>query len=227
MKKSIIYILFIAVLACNSSDDNRTDIIKQMVDEVSYLSSDELEGRETGTDGEKKAAEVLGQSLSDFRREFWFDMRDRLITEKYQQQMINNIKITRSDVISFYNVYKDSLPPIPTKVKTRHLLIPILPSEKAKNESFLFLKNIKLINSLAIFSLLITVILILNQPFQSAFLNSFVVDEFSLVLKVMILIGSIASLIMFVSSKDDLNINIYEYNSNWSRTFRIRIRFIN
>ena len=65
----------------------------------------------------------------------------------------------------------------------------------------LFLKNIKLINLLAIFSFLVTVILILNQPFQSAFLNSFVVDEFSLVLKVMILIGSIASLIMFVSSK--------------------------
>ena len=93
--------------------------------------------------GEKKAVEVLGQSLSDFRREFWFDMRDRLITEKYQQQMINNVKITRSDVISFYGVYKDSLPPIPTKVKTRHLLIPILPSEEAKNQSFLFLKNIK------------------------------------------------------------------------------------
>ncbi len=93
--------------------------------------------------GEKKAVEVLGQSLSDFRREFWFDMRDRLITEKYQQQMINNVKITRSDVISFYSIYKDSLPPIPTRVKTRHLLIPILPSEEAKNQSFLLLKNIK------------------------------------------------------------------------------------
>jgi len=93
--------------------------------------------------GEKKAVEVLGQSLSDFRREFWFDMRDRLITEKYQQQIINNVKITRSDVISFYNTYKDSLPPIPTKVKTRHLLIPIIPSEEAKSQSFLFLKNIK------------------------------------------------------------------------------------
>jgi len=93
--------------------------------------------------GEKKAVEVLGQSLSDFRREFWFDMRDRLITEKYQQQMINNVKITRSDVVSFYSVFKDSLPPIPTKVKTRHLLIPILPSEEAKNQSLLFLKNIK------------------------------------------------------------------------------------
>ena len=93
--------------------------------------------------GEKRAVEVLGQSLSDFRREFWFDMRDRLITEKYQQQMINSVKVTRSDVINFYSVYKDSLPLIPTKVKTRHLLIPILPSEEAKSKSLLFLNNIK------------------------------------------------------------------------------------
>ena len=66
MKKSIIYILFIAVLACNSSDDNRTDIIKQMVDEVSYLSSDELEGRETGNDGEKKAAEYISSKFLEY-----------------------------------------------------------------------------------------------------------------------------------------------------------------
>ena len=41
MKKSIIYILFISLLACNSADDNRADTIKLMIDEVSYLSSDE------------------------------------------------------------------------------------------------------------------------------------------------------------------------------------------
>ena len=34
-----------------------------MVDEVSYLSSDELEGRETGTEGEKKAAEYIGSKF--------------------------------------------------------------------------------------------------------------------------------------------------------------------
>ena len=37
---------------------------------------------------EAVAETMLGQSLSDFRREFWYDMRDRLITEQYQQQLI-------------------------------------------------------------------------------------------------------------------------------------------
>ena len=93
--------------------------------------------------GEKRAEEVLGQSLSDFRREFWFDMKDRLISEKYQQQLLNSINITRSGVVDFYKAYKDSLPSIPTRVKVRHLLISVTPSEKSKKEVFSFLESIK------------------------------------------------------------------------------------
>ncbi len=93
--------------------------------------------------GEKRAEEILGQSLSDFRREFWYDMRDRLVSEKYQQQLLNSINITRGGVVDFYKTYKDSLPSIPTKVKVRHLLISVTPSERSKNESFALLKSIK------------------------------------------------------------------------------------
>ena len=31
--------------------------------------------------GEKKAEEALGQSIKSFRREFWYEMRDRLVSE--------------------------------------------------------------------------------------------------------------------------------------------------
>ena len=93
--------------------------------------------------GEKKAEEALGQSIKSFRREFWYEMRDRLLSEKYQQQLINNIKVTRSDVLSFYETYKDSLPTIPLKAKVRHCLIKIKPSETAKNFSISFLKDLK------------------------------------------------------------------------------------
>ena len=55
--------------------------------------------------GEKKAEETLGQTLKDFRREFWYEMRNRLLSEKYQQQLINSVKVTRSDVLSFYNTF--------------------------------------------------------------------------------------------------------------------------
>ena len=93
--------------------------------------------------GEKKAEEALGQTLKNFRREFWYEMRDRLLSEKYQQQLINSVKVTRIDVLNFYNVYKDSLPTLPLKAKIRHCLIKVKPSKKAKKSSILFLNGLK------------------------------------------------------------------------------------
>ena len=66
MKKTTIYILFIIFLACNTSDNNKADIINKMINEVSYLSSDELEGRETGTRGEKMAAEYISNKFQEY-----------------------------------------------------------------------------------------------------------------------------------------------------------------
>ncbi|MBA64446.1 MAG: hypothetical protein CMG55_01455 [Candidatus Marinimicrobia bacterium] len=92
---------------------------------------------------EKKAEEILGQSLKDFKREFWYDMQDRLVSERYQQTLISSIKVTRSDVLSFYKTYKDSLPTIPITAKIRHCLIKTKPSDSSKKTSFLFLEKLK------------------------------------------------------------------------------------
>jgi peptidyl-prolyl cis-trans isomerase SurA len=81
---------------------------------------------------EEVAETMLGQSLSDFRREFWYDMRDRLITEQYQQQLIMSVNINRSGVVGFYEEYKDSLPAFPIKMKIRHLLVRIKAGEESK-----------------------------------------------------------------------------------------------
>ena len=93
--------------------------------------------------GEERAEEALGQSLKDFRREFWYDMQERLISEKYQQQLLGSISTTRKEVLGFFKTYKDSLPIIPLRAKIRHLLIPIKPNKEEKEKTSLFLKEIK------------------------------------------------------------------------------------
>ena len=93
--------------------------------------------------GEDRAEEALGQPLNDFRREFWYDMRDRLVSERYQQKLLDGISITRSDVVGFFQAYKDSLPIIPMKAKVRHLLIPVRPNPAAKNATVSFLEQLK------------------------------------------------------------------------------------
>ena len=92
---------------------------------------------------EDVAETMLGQSLSDFRREFWYDMRDRLITEQYQQQLIMSVNINRVGVFNFYEEYKDSLPDFPIKMKIRHLLTRIKPGEESKKNALFEIKQIR------------------------------------------------------------------------------------
>ena len=93
--------------------------------------------------GEERAEDALGQPLSDFRREFWYDMRDRLVSERYQQKLLDGVSITRMDVVSFFQTYKDSLPIIPMRAKVRHVLVPIKPSSDEKKSTFSFLDQLR------------------------------------------------------------------------------------
>ena len=94
--------------------------------------------------GGKTAAEkMLGQSIKSFRSEFWFEMKDKIVSEKYQQKMLAKIIATKEDVFSFYKTYKDSLPVFPLEAKIRHILIKTEPSDNIKKEAVNLLKEIK------------------------------------------------------------------------------------
>ena len=94
--------------------------------------------------GTEEMAEImLGQSLNDFRREYWYDMRDRLITEQYQQQLIMSVNITRASVVAFFTNYRDSLPMFPITMKIRHLLVRIKSSEKSRLDALEKIKTIR------------------------------------------------------------------------------------
>jgi peptidyl-prolyl cis-trans isomerase SurA len=70
-------------------------------------------------------------------------MRDRLITEQYQQQLIMSVNINREGVFNFFTNYRDSLPVFPVKMKIRHLLVRIKPSEKSRLDALEKIKTIR------------------------------------------------------------------------------------
>ena len=93
--------------------------------------------------GKKEAEKMLQQSIKSFRSEFWFEMKEKIVSEKFQQKVLSKIKVSRNEVLSFYKTYKDSLPFFPTEIKIRHLLIVPEANKRAKEETISFLKNIK------------------------------------------------------------------------------------
>ena len=103
----------------------------------------QVEGFIMRAGSEEVAEEMLGQSISDFRREYWYDMRDRLITEQYQQQLIMSVQINRGGVGSFFEEYKDSLPDFPIKMKIRHLLVKIKAGKESKKAALLEINSIR------------------------------------------------------------------------------------
>ena len=120
-------ILAMAELDSIEVDDKEVDrTLQQQVDNIVQQAG-----------GEEAAEAALGQPLRVFKREYWYDVQDMLITQKYQQTLISKINISRGEVEDFYYQYRDSIPTFPTTAKIRHLLINIEPSEdqilKTKN----------------------------------------------------------------------------------------------
>ena len=116
-----------------------------MVDdkEVDRALEQQMQNMITQAGGEKEAEVALGQPLRVFKREYWYDIKDMLVTQKYQQQLINKINITKPEVEDFFNEFRDSIPSFPNMVKARHILLKIEPSDEQKKKTVDFLNNLK------------------------------------------------------------------------------------
>ena len=110
--------------------------------EVDQALDQQIENIVQQAGGKEAAEKMLQQSIKSFRSEFWFEMKDKIVSEKYQQKILSKIKVSKKDVHSFFKKYKDSLSMFPTEVKLRHLLIAPKPSEIAKKETVSLLLQI-------------------------------------------------------------------------------------
>ena len=93
--------------------------------------------------GEEQAEKALGQPLRVFKREYWYDVKDMLITQKYQQQLINKVRVNNNEVRFFFESNKDNIDNFPNLIKLRHILFKIEPGEKQIDKTLSFLKNLK------------------------------------------------------------------------------------
>ncbi len=137
------------------------DILQSMVDqkiilEMAKLDSIEVKEKEidqaldqqieymiSQAGSEELAEEMLGQSLKSLRREYKPDMRDRMITERYQQQLLMSITVSRQEVVDFFNTYKDSIPFFPTRVHLWHLLTEVEAGEESLHDAKLLISDMR------------------------------------------------------------------------------------
>ena len=78
---------------------------------------------------EDRVEELAGKSMSEVRREFWPNMREQLITQRLQEQLLVDVTVTRNEVILFFEEYQDSLVAVPTLFNMSHILFNITPGK--------------------------------------------------------------------------------------------------
>ena len=93
--------------------------------------------------GEEAAEKALGQPLRVFKREYWYEIKDLLTTQKYQQTLMQKVSVSRNDVLAFFEAYKDSIPPFPSTVKLKHLLIKVVPDSSQEQKTVALLNDLR------------------------------------------------------------------------------------
>jgi hypothetical protein len=87
MKKIILGVLFIVFSSCVLYAQEKQDVIYKMIEEVTYLASDKLEGRATGTESEKLAAEYI---ISKFKQYNLIEKGENSYLQSFEAQIKEN-----------------------------------------------------------------------------------------------------------------------------------------
>lgn len=84
---------------------------------------------------EEAVQNAFGKSLRDLKREWWPDMQEQLIAQKFQQHLARNVAVTRQEVVAFHEQYRDSLGVIPTLYRVSHILLKVTPGTASRQKA--------------------------------------------------------------------------------------------
>ncbi len=83
---------------------------------------------------EKRLEDYLQTSIPEFKSKTKPKLREQMLIEQMESQIINEVKVTPAEVRNYFNsIPKDSLPPIPSEVEIAQIVIRPKVSEAAKN----------------------------------------------------------------------------------------------
>lgn len=118
-------------------------LIEVSGDEISSTIDSEIDLMTQRAGSKFALEEILDQSIQEYKTGLWDDVEKRLLVERYQQNFMAKINITRPEVESFYQEYKDSIPKLPLRSQFSIIEIPIEPSKESENRTINLLSSIR------------------------------------------------------------------------------------
>jgi len=112
-------------------------------DEVDRILNQQVDDFILRAGSEKLFLEMVGMSMRQIKADYWQNIRDMLVVEKYQYSIIQGVDVSRIEVLDFFNSYKDSIPSLPEKYSFSVIEIPFSAGDASITKTFNFLKSLK------------------------------------------------------------------------------------
>ena len=77
-----------------------------------------------------------GMTLRDLERQYFDDIQNNLLRQRYIQKKLYNVSVSRYEVEQFYQEFKDSIPKQPEGAKLAHILLKITPSKEIEDSVY-------------------------------------------------------------------------------------------
>lgn len=85
--------------------------------------------------GEEALEKYLGKKITEIRKLYRNNVRKQLLTQKIQSSRFQDIKISRSEVETFFKTYEDSLPEVGNSINMSHILMEVKAGDAAYEEA--------------------------------------------------------------------------------------------
>jgi len=112
-------------------------------DEVDRALNQQIDDFILRAGSEERFLEMAGMSMRQIKADYWMEIRDMMVVERYQFLKIQNVDVARDEVVSFYNTYKDSIPSLPEQYDFSVIEIPFIASNESEKETSSFLLSLK------------------------------------------------------------------------------------
>ena len=86
---------------------------------------------------------TFGKPLQQIKADYWDEIYNAMLIERFRLNLTAGFIVGKKEVESFYEIYKDSLPPSPASANFSIYNVEFTPSQKTIQKSYSFVKNLK------------------------------------------------------------------------------------
>ncbi|MBD3257555.1 hypothetical protein GF377_03905 [candidate division GN15 bacterium] len=83
-----------------------------------------------------QALAMEGMTLRDLERQYYEDIQNNLLRQRYIQRKLYDVSVSRYEVEQFYSEFKDSIPKQPEGAKLAHILLDIKPAKEIEDSVY-------------------------------------------------------------------------------------------